>query len=443
MRAVHLFSLLVFAVACGRIRYNPISGGGSVSGDAGNDAGQSSTAPRLIYGQASAALASRVFDPQTETFATPLLFPSISTDVKHVVVAPTSRAVIFGAQVGTDPVVLALGDASQDASATAALQIQTATTSTERRYFDLAGMANGDVLVVYSRGMSSPRYRIWNGSGWSSEANVLSVPPNTGAVEWVRLVTSPDASEVTLLYSTADRELVSVALRSNTWVGATRLATNLTTRDFQAFDAAYEQQSSDVMVIWGVGSSLSYATRALGNDMYTNGTVGINAVAGPEALASETGSNRIAAAVHEVTFGTGDDAIGLIWDGTTWISFDVPSGSTSDYESRPGSSPIAIAWSNGSVAMVYQSSGQIMLARWSSGPGWTAAALALSEVAGTPTQYRAVGHLPDGRAVFLVGTTSALFGRTFNGTAWGNLGDGSALTAVLSTQNGTPFALTF
>ena len=251
-----------------------------------------------------------------------------------------------------------------------------------KRGFDLAyEQSSGDLLVVYSNNTATPRYRTRSGGSWSAEQG-LPINLNSGTALWVELVPRPGSNEVALLFADANADLVVVVWDGSQWrtSSAKALETNLKPNSgtgglFQrCFDGAWEGQSGDLLVAWGVAGLGGYRSATLSGTSWTNlpaftGTSGeIDFVD----LAGQAGSDLIAGVMMDQGGGV-ERMVLATWSGSAWNAAEYDSDTRDVNNVSQGDASAAVAWVNATTAIaVYadNASGVLDWARWTSGTNW-------------------------------------------------------------------------
>ncbi len=141
------------------------------------------------------------------------------------------------------------------------------------RRFDIAyENASGRAMVVYSTNGAGATaelaYRIWNGTSWTAQATIQSARL-TGAANSVKLTARKAAGSNAIALAVAD---TAADLTAFTWDGgawgneptaalSTIVAQTSVAGDRDPFDLAYENQSGDLLVVWGTVSGTTYTNR--------------------------------------------------------------------------------------------------------------------------------------------------------------------------------------
>lgn len=121
--------------------------------------------------------------------------------------------------------------------------------STKNECFSLAfeGVSNTALCVYAENNISTPRYRTWNGSSWSSQSSM----PSVGAEpQWIRLVPDPASDEI--LFGELDS---AKAISVNRWNGSSwgsnvQIESDTEYSSRRQFDIAYEYGTGDAIVAY-------------------------------------------------------------------------------------------------------------------------------------------------------------------------------------------------
>jgi len=127
----------------------------------------------------------------------------------------------------------------------------TTNTGTSYKAIDLAYEQNsGDLLVFYGDNTNIPKYRIWNGTGWSAQnsANNIGSTPR-----FIRAEAKPNinSNEIMLVTSDAASDINTQVWDGTSFSGVTEL-TATSFNDRHSFDVAYETFSNDAMVTYRI-----------------------------------------------------------------------------------------------------------------------------------------------------------------------------------------------
>ena len=111
--------------------------------------------------------------------------------------------------------------------------------------------SSGRLMVIYMEFKTSasiPRYRIWNGTGWSAEGNLNN--PQCGNVKFVKLAAKPNSDEIIAAVLGQCSYLHGQVWNGTDWGNSILLSTNVYTYTSQEYDIAYGQNSGRAMVAW-------------------------------------------------------------------------------------------------------------------------------------------------------------------------------------------------
>ena len=206
--------------------------------------------------------------------------------------------------------------------APAALAVQIAPANVNERGFDVEYEAtSGDAMLVYADGAGNVRWRSLVEGAWSAPVDVFAPALHTGTVLWTELVPRPGTDEIALVALDDQQRLAAAVWDGTQWTRPVLLATQVNSlRDFQAFDAAWESLSGDLLVAWGYSpfaEETRYATLTRTTNTWTTGQfVSTDALGMFLALASDPTSDRIVGIFGE---GSSDDDVGVsVWSGASW-----------------------------------------------------------------------------------------------------------------------------
>lgn len=285
---------------------------------------------RAAYALAGdARIRTRAWRRASDDWATALRTQTLGTEVRwlvHRVSSGPAPEEIMAAQLDTGngaTIVVRTWDARRWSDATpAVLTSAISAANAGERGFDVEHEAlSGQVLLVHVDGAQNVVSRTLTAGQWSAPETVFTPALNTGTVLWTELVPRPGTDEIALV-ALDDAQRLTAALWDGTqWTRPILLATMVNElRAFQAFDAAWEGQSGDLLVAWGYSQfaeETRYATLTRATDTWTTGQfVSTDALGKSLKLASDPTSDRIVAVFGE---GTSDDDVGVsVWTGTLW-----------------------------------------------------------------------------------------------------------------------------
>jgi len=187
------------------------------------------------------------------------------------------------------------------------------------RSFDLAyEQTSGDLLAAYwSDGWPGTLcYRASSGGGLSSE-RTLSLPESFRA-EWVKLVARPNSDQILLLVMNITTDLYAAWWNGGAFGSVVTLHDDFGLGLTERFDAAFESQSGDLLVVYASSGSQQPRYRTWNGSSWSS-----------EGSLPSVGSNqrwmRLAAdpASDQILFACSDDARDLntnVWNGNSWGS---------------------------------------------------------------------------------------------------------------------------
>ncbi|MCJ7804410.1 hypothetical protein MUP35_01615, partial [Patescibacteria group bacterium] len=118
-----------------------------------------------------------------------------------------------------------------------------------------------DVMMVYDVQdiTSIPKYRVWNGSSWGSEASASNV---SGEIRYMVVRYAPTRDEAIMVTLGSTGQVQAQVFNGTSWGSPTLLGTMNDAngdRDIQSqyrgFDLEYEQTSGDAIVVYGDGTA--------------------------------------------------------------------------------------------------------------------------------------------------------------------------------------------
>ena len=203
-------------------------------------------------------------------------------------------------------------------SCNSSLELTSSSTSINRLKADVAyEQLSGDALVVYSDNSFMPRYRLWNGTSWSTQGSVPQTLIGGGVVSYVKLASKPLSDEIALIMTNTSALNIMIWNGTNwTCEPSSLRGTSLTPDVFQHADVAYEQLSGDLFVISSIdgGTEINYTIKSSGSCTYTTGQTTTLAEESEEVvLNSRVKSDYIIISQRDIT---GDDMQAIVWNGT-------------------------------------------------------------------------------------------------------------------------------
>ena len=198
------------------------------------------------------------------------------------------------------------------------------TTNDAFRGFDIATeSASGDFMAVYEKNTTADRnlnYRIWNGTGWSSES-IITLNSNVAAEAqlFISLVRNPSTDEIMLATAGTADDISAARWDGSAWVNITTINVTAAAIDEERFDIAWESLSGDALIIYGGGTTnanyriWSNTTKSWGNEVVLRNR---GAVVQQVDACAESTTDYIAAILSD----SGGDLLPVIWNGTTWLA---------------------------------------------------------------------------------------------------------------------------
>jgi hypothetical protein len=200
---------------------------------------------------------------------------------------------------------------------------------------------NTEILVAYGEGtVTTPRYRLWNGTAWGVEQNAVAVGGTINWVETAAGVTRDEYSMVTLDASNASYAQIYQA-STTSWGNQVLMASGVPGPQYRGVDVVYESISGDAMAI-SCGNTPDPVYRIWnGSSWSATSTINATSLANCNYViaAADPSSDEIIVVVRD----TGPIYEAHVWNGSTWI------------ESRVlGSSPVL---TRQGMAVAYEASG--------------------------------------------------------------------------------------
>ncbi len=272
---------------------------------------------------------------------------------------------------------------------------------------------DGDALLAYMEGNSTPPYRTWNGTDNSTEKYALDI--GSADPDWVEIATSFTDFTAVMITLDAD-DNVNAQVWRGSWSNLQPM-TVTSRRDEHSFDVAFESQSGKAMVVYNNrqtapqyriwdGSSWGPAQSAL--------DVGVE----PESIRLKSNPKRNELIL--ITRDRGDLDINLqVWNGASWNNLTEVSTNSVDF------TPIAIAFetASGDALAVWGNNGDGTpnYAIWN-GSVWSATADALSIGGGVTPQFIELASHPytDEITMVTIDDGDDVNVQVWNGNAWTN-----------------------
>ncbi len=208
-------------------------------------------------------------------------------------------------------------------------------------------------IVVYAEGtVTTPRYRRWSGTAWSTESSAL----NVGAtINWIVTRSSPIENEYITGTLGSDGDVNLQVFKNGAWGNLEEISTSISNVDMRGFDIAYETNSGDAVAVACDGNADPSYHIWNGTSWSDEGDIdrtGTNAC-GWVRLISDPDSDEIIAIVRDIL---GSDYEAMVWDGSSWGNFvtwgamseDINEGIAASYEESGDQAVVAV--SNGGAA---------------------------------------------------------------------------------------------
>lgn len=310
----------------------------------------------LVYGEGTVTTPrTRTWTQSTTSWGAEASSPAAVATIRHVITkaSPTRDEILVGIQTTTGALYIQRWNGTSWSN-----EWNVTVGNGNLQRFDLAYEAlSGEAVVVYGGNVATTnelRYRVWNGTAWTSATNLDTVR-TSGTVNAVRLEAHAGLLNNDIALAWADSNL---DLSANYWNGSTNtwggeptvaLSTGLavvgtaTAVTTFSFDVALESSSGDMLIAWGNNAvqDVLYATRSFSSGTWGGVITNTAALEEPTdvKLASDPNSDYIAYAnISDNTAG----ADASTWNGTSWntfSNFDTATGTVA-----AGTRNIGVSW---------------------------------------------------------------------------------------------------
>lgn len=188
--------------------------------------------------------------------------------------------------------------------------------------------ATAEALIAYGEGtVQTPRYRIWDGSAWSSELSANSVGSQ---INWVVTRASPITGQYMLGTMGTDNDVNVQVYENGAWGNQMELTTSISNNRARGFDIAYETNSGRAVVVTCDGDADPTYRLWDGTSWAATGTVNITSTSNCEWI--RLASNPISNEIMLLERNTGSRYEAQIWNATTssWGNAYVIGGSMTE-----------------------------------------------------------------------------------------------------------------
>lgn len=174
----------------------------------------------------------------------------------------------------------------------------------------------GPIMMAYSKTTTTPFYRTWNGTSWSSEAAAQNV---TGNINYIVLKSSRTRNEAILGVQTSTGAIYVQVWNGTSWGNLTQVGTGPTTT--RSFDIAYEKNSDRAVIAYTPSSgSADFAYRTWDGSTLTAATT----ITAPPTTGAinwmELRQNPLSTSneISMIMLDANADVYGMAWTGSTW-----------------------------------------------------------------------------------------------------------------------------
>lgn len=202
---------------------------------------------------------------------------------------------------------------------------QVGTGTTTMRGFDIAYERKTDrAIIAFQPSAASPdfSYRIWDGTTLLP-INAVTTPPTTGAMNWIELRQNPlmTSNDIAMITLDSNSDVYGMMWNGSSW-GTMGVATTwdntAASATKKAIDVEYEQNSGEAMFMWGDSVATDQYYRTWNGTTLSAATLLDIAAEGGVAewiqLAARPSSDEIMLGVQD----TGADLNTRKWSGTAW-----------------------------------------------------------------------------------------------------------------------------
>lgn len=173
-----------------------------------------------------------------------------------------------------------------------------------------------EALIVYGEGtVTTPRYRIWNGSEWSDEGDLIDINSTT---RWVVTRAGTTREEYVAATVGANGHVIAQVYSLGEWDNEQSMTTTVGSTATKGFDVAYETVSGRALVVYCKGNT-EPAYRIWNGSTWSAETIITQSVLTSDCrwvqLASDPTSDEIIMALRGSATSPHQ---ALVWNGTTW-----------------------------------------------------------------------------------------------------------------------------
>ena len=298
-----------------------------------------------------------------------------------------------------------------------------------------------EVLTVYGEGaVTTPRYRIWNGTAWGAEASASDVG---GVVQWVKTAAGTTRDEYVMATQDAVND-VNVQVfngTTDTWSSVTEVTTIISDNTRRGVDVAYETTSGDAMIVYCDGDS-DPSYRIWNGSSWSSANT-ITTVSANNCDYIELASDPISDEVILVTRDTGAGYEAQVWNGSAWGS-PTTLGSMSDTAHEGVSVEYEESGGQGMVVVSNGNTNGFIWTSWNGTEWGTATAYTLGDDFEWGVLKRDNGS--DNMALCYIDNDADIGVIRWDGDAWqttfteiettGNIFDGRAVSCEFETSTG-------
>jgi hypothetical protein len=202
------------------------------------------------------------------------------------------------------------------------LEVSASIPNSAYRAFDIAiEDVSGDVLIVYENGTgtdSNIYYRIWNGTGYSTE-QTLTTTLAANAIAWVSLIPKRGADNIMLVAHTSTTNDIYAVPWNGTAFDTSRggALNNATVSNINHFSYAWEEVSGEGILLYGSSTNLVYRTYSPSTGWGAETTV---LALGDNLLGTRSCSDPFSNYIGMIVTDAGSDVNVRMWNGSSWLA---------------------------------------------------------------------------------------------------------------------------
>ena len=304
---------------------------------------------------------------------------------------------------------------------------------------------SGNAMVVYSNNDAEPRFRYYNGSSWTSEANVFTTAPGSGVVTWLRLEAQPGSNRLGLAYSDPNDDIFAIVWDGFNWVQSskTTLDTLMYNSDnYRMFDCAFESVSGDFFVIWSKDTTnrgSSTAIYSFSNSSWS-GNTSVNSYGNKAVIFHSIFPSPVSDDIAVAFLETENDLGFAMWNGESLLVAANKDQDMIGSRTYNGQIPFALNWlgTTNEVYGIYDDElldDTVHSFKWTESGGWVINNDELIAPMPSGFNFRSLNLISSSRILFpFVNKDSEFSMLSYDGSDWELINAGPLNTSVPSTD---------